>query len=133
MKRNVSGWAELTVRNVACLAFGAALAGCASDSRPVVVGQPVTVATIDDYCAAAQKDIANSRVPARNVIMTDYAAFSRATPSVNPKTRRRPRGFSCGKYRRASSADTMQTFGRSAPSASVKRRPRTSGTRITRK
>ena len=84
MKRNVSGWAELTVRHVACLAFGAALAGCASDTRPVVVGQPVTVATIDDYCAAAQKDIANSRVPARNVIMTDYAAFSRATPSVKP-------------------------------------------------
>ena len=84
MKRNVRGWAELTVRNVACLAFGAALAGCASDSRPVVVGQPITVATIDDYCAAAQKDIANSRVPARNVLMTDYAAFSRATPSVKP-------------------------------------------------
>jgi hypothetical protein len=84
MKRNVSGWAELTVRNVACLAFGAALAGCASDTRPVVVGQPVTVATIDDYCAAAQKDIANSRVPARNVIVTDFAAFSRATPSVKP-------------------------------------------------
>ena len=84
MKRNVSGWAELTVRNVACLAFGAALAGCASDTRPVVVGTPVAVATIDDYCAAAQKDIANSRVPARNVIMTDYAAFSRATPSVQP-------------------------------------------------
>ena len=84
MKRNVSGWAELTVRNVACLAFGAALAGCASDTRPVVVGTPVTVATIDDYCAAAQKDIANSRVPARNVIVTDYAAFSRATPSLQP-------------------------------------------------
>jgi len=49
-----------------------------------VVGTPVTAATIDDYCAAAQKDIANSRVPARNVIMTDYAAFSRATPSVQP-------------------------------------------------
>jgi hypothetical protein len=48
------------------------------------VGTPVAVATIDDYCAAAQKDIANSRVPARNVIMTDYAAFSRATPSVQP-------------------------------------------------
>jgi hypothetical protein len=48
------------------------------------VGQPVTLATIDYYCAAAQKDIANSRVPARNVIMTDYAAFSRATPSVKP-------------------------------------------------
>jgi hypothetical protein len=48
------------------------------------VGTPVTAATIDDYCAAAQKDIANSRVPARNVIVTDYAAFSRATPSVQP-------------------------------------------------
>lgn len=84
MKRNVSGWAELTVRNVACLALGVALAGCASDTRPVVVGTPVTAATIDDYCAAAQKDIANSRVPARNVIVTDYAAFSRATPSVQP-------------------------------------------------
>jgi len=84
MKRNVSGWAELTVRNVACLAFGVALAGCASDSRPVVVGTPVTAATINDYCAAAQKDIASSRVPARNVIVTDYAAFSRATPSLNP-------------------------------------------------
>jgi hypothetical protein len=84
MKRNVRGFAELTVRNVACLAFGVALAGCASDSRPVVVGTPVTAATINDYCAAAQKDIASSRVPARNVIVTDYAAFARATPSVNP-------------------------------------------------
>ena len=84
MKRIVSGWAELTVRNVACLAFGAALAGCASDPRPVVVGQPVTLPAINDYCAAAQKEIASSRVPARNVIVTDYAAFSRATTSVMP-------------------------------------------------
>jgi hypothetical protein len=84
MKRNVSGWAELTVRNVACLALGAALAGCASDPRPVVVGQPITLPAINDYCAAAQKEIASSRVPARNVLVTDYAAFSRATPSVKP-------------------------------------------------
>jgi hypothetical protein len=84
MKRNVRGWAELTVRNVACLALGATLAGCASDARPVVVGQPITLPSINDYCAAAQKDIANSRVPARNVIVTDYAAFARATPSLNP-------------------------------------------------
>ena len=70
MKRKVRGWAELTVRNVACLAFGAALAGCASDPRPVVVGQPITLPSINDYCAAAQKEIANSRVPARNVIVT---------------------------------------------------------------
>lgn len=84
MKRTVRGWAELTVRNVACLAFGAALAGCASDSRPVVVGQPIALPAVNDYCAAAQKEIASSRVPARNVIVTDYAAFARATPSVKP-------------------------------------------------
>jgi hypothetical protein len=84
MKSIVRGWAELTVRKVACLAMGAALAGCASDTRPVVVGQPITLPVINDYCAAAQKEIANSRVPARNVIMTDYAAFSRASPSVKP-------------------------------------------------
>jgi len=84
MKWIVRGWAELTVRNVACLAFGAALAGCASDTRPVVVGQPITLPAIADYCANAQKEIANSRVPARNVIVTDFAAFSRATPSTKP-------------------------------------------------
>jgi hypothetical protein len=84
MKTTVRGWAELTVRNVACLAFGAALAGCASDPRPVVVGHAATLPAINEYCSAAQKDIANSRVPARNVIVTDYAAFSRAKPSVNP-------------------------------------------------
>jgi hypothetical protein len=49
-----------------------------------VVGQPVTLPSINDYCAAAQKEIANSRVPARNVIVTDYAAFARTTPSLNP-------------------------------------------------
>jgi hypothetical protein len=84
MKWSIRGWAELTVRNVACLAFGATLAGCASDTRPVVVGQPLTLPSINDYCASAQKEIASSRVPARNVIVTDYAAFSRATPSLNP-------------------------------------------------
>jgi hypothetical protein len=84
MKKNVRGWAELTVRNVACLALGAALAGCASDTRPVVVGQPITLPAINDYCAAAQKEIVSSRVPARNVLVTDYAAFARATPSLQP-------------------------------------------------
>jgi hypothetical protein len=48
------------------------------------VGQAIGLPSINDYCAAAQKDIASSRVPARNVIVTDYAAFSRATPSLNP-------------------------------------------------
>ena len=40
--------------------------------------------TLNDYCAVAQKEIAASRVPARNVLMTDYQAFSRASPSVKP-------------------------------------------------
>ena len=86
----VSGWSivrglsELSVRNVACLAVSIALAACASDPRPLVVGQPAVVPTLNDYCAAAQKEIASSRVPARNVLMTDYQAFSRASPSVKP-------------------------------------------------
>ena len=58
--------------------------GCASDPRPMVVGQPLTLPALNDYCAVAQKEIASSRVPARNVLMTDYQAFSRASPSVKP-------------------------------------------------
>jgi hypothetical protein len=84
MKTIVRDWFELSVRNVACLALGVALAGCASDPRPLVVGQPITLPAINDYCAIAQKEIASSRVPARNVLMTDYQAFSRASPSVKP-------------------------------------------------
>src|SRR6186713_2510927 len=88
MDTNVRRWQELTVRKVACLATGLALAlgvaGCASDSRPTVVGQPFVLPAINDYCAIAQKEIAASRVPARNVLMTDWQAFSRASPSVKP-------------------------------------------------
>jgi len=84
MKSIVRGLTELTVRNVACLAVSVALAACASDPRPLVVGQPTTLPLLNDYCAAAQKEIASSRVPARNVLMTDYQAFSRASPSVQP-------------------------------------------------
>ena len=75
---------KLNFRSVACLALGLAAAGCASDSRPVVVGQPIAVPTVNDYCAIAQKEIATARVPARNVMVTDYQAFSRASPSVKP-------------------------------------------------
>lgn len=78
------GGSKLKARAVACLALGLAIAGCASDSRPVVIGQPMVVPTLNDYCANAQKEIATSRVPARNVLMTDYQAFSRASPSVKP-------------------------------------------------
>src|SRR5262245_22146994 len=84
MKSIIRGLPELTVRTVGCLALGLAFAGCASDPRPVVVGQPMLVLGVQDYCAVAQKEIATSRVPARNVLMTDYQAFSRASPSVKP-------------------------------------------------
>jgi hypothetical protein len=84
MKIFVRGFEQLTVRSVACLATGLALAGCASDTRPVVVGTPVTVPTLNDYCATAQKEIATARVPARNVTVADYQAFARTTPALKP-------------------------------------------------
>jgi hypothetical protein len=88
MNRNVRRWQELKVRKVACLAAGVAagvlLAGCSSNPKTVVVGQPVTLPALNEYCAVAQKEVASSRVPARNVLMTDYQAFSRASPQVKP-------------------------------------------------
>src|SRR4029078_3275173 len=76
-------WQKLTVRNAACLAFtvaGSFLAtGCASDPRPVVVGQVMALPALNDYCALAQKEVASSRVPARNVLVSDYQSFSRAS------------------------------------------------------
>jgi len=86
MKSIVRRWQELTFGNVACLAIvGASLgAGCASAPDPVVVGQPLTLPNLNEYCAVAQKEVASSRVPARNVLVTDYQAFSRASPSVKP-------------------------------------------------
>jgi hypothetical protein len=84
MKTNIRGSAKLNFRRVACLALGLTAFGCASNPRPVVVGHAVTIPAVNDYCALAQKEIATSRVPARNVIVTDYQAFSRASPSVKP-------------------------------------------------
>ena len=106
MKTIVRDRFKLTARHAACLSLGFAIAGCASDSRPVVVGQPLTVPALNDYCAAAQKEIAAARVPARNVLMTDYQAFARAQPSVKPletlqfvgfadQQRTKPRMISC--------------------------------------
>jgi hypothetical protein len=69
---------------MAWVAVGVLAAGCASDPRPVVVGKPLTVPTTNDYCALAQKEIASARVPARNVVVGDFQAFSRMTPSVQP-------------------------------------------------
>lgn len=60
------------------------LAGCASDPRPVVVGQPLTLPGTGDHCAVAQKEIASARVPARNVVLPDYQSFAKATPSIQP-------------------------------------------------
>jgi hypothetical protein len=68
---------------MACLA-GVLVAGCASDSRPVVVGQKLVVPPTTDYCTQAQKEIASSRVPSRNVVITDFHAFANLTPSVQP-------------------------------------------------
>jgi len=100
----VRRWQELTVRNVACLAgslvAGLLASGCASDPRPMVVGQPMTVPTINDYCAIAQKEVASSRVPARNVVMTDYQAFSRASPQIKPLETMQFTGFADDKHLR---------------------------------
>src|SRR5262245_30686165 len=97
---------KLTVGSVACLVSIGFLAGCASDPDPVVIGAPPTLAPVNDYCATAQKEIASARVPARNVVMNDYQAFARATPSVKPletlqytgyadEKRTKPRMISC--------------------------------------
>lgn len=88
------------------ITLGLLAAGCASDPRPVVVGQPLSVPAIQEYCAVAQKEVASARVPARNVVMTDYQAFARAAPSVQPletlqfvqyadERQTRPRMISC--------------------------------------
>jgi hypothetical protein len=74
MKSVVRNLPKLKLRGVVCLALGLAAVGCASDPRPVVVGQPMAVPTLNDYCAIAQKEIATSRVPARNVLVTDFQA-----------------------------------------------------------
>lgn len=84
MNSIVRRWQELKARSAVCLAVGVLAGGCASDPRPMVVGQPLTLPALNDYCAVAQKEIAASRVPARNVVMTDYQAFSRASPQVKP-------------------------------------------------
>jgi hypothetical protein len=75
---------ELKRGHLACLAIGLLASGCASDLRPVVVGKPLVLPTTEDYCAAAQKEIASARVPARNVMARDFQAFARATPSLQP-------------------------------------------------
>jgi hypothetical protein len=69
---------------MAWVAVGVVVAGCASDPRPVVVGKPLTVPTTNDYCALAQKEIASARVPARNVLASDFQAFARMTPQIQP-------------------------------------------------
>jgi hypothetical protein len=88
MKHIIRGFGELTASRTACLAaslgLGLLLSGCASDRRPLVVGTPMTLPGVNEYCAVAQKEIASSRVPARNVVMTDYQAFARAKPSTKP-------------------------------------------------
>lgn len=110
-----------------CLGTVAMLAGCASDPRPVVVGQKLTVPTVTDYCTQAQKEIASARVPSRNVVVNDYQAFAGITPSVQPletvqfvqyadPQRTRPRMISCKLH----SAEKIRTaFGPTAAGEST--------------
>jgi hypothetical protein len=67
----------------------------------MVVGQPLVLPALNDYCAMAQKEIASSRVPARNVLMTDFQAFSRASPSVKPLETMQYVGYADDKHTRA--------------------------------
>jgi hypothetical protein len=102
MKSIIRGLPELTVRKLACLSLGLALAGCASDPRPVVVGQqPTAITSLNEYCAVAQKEIATSRVPARNVLVGEYQAFSRASPSVKPLETLQYIGYADSQHTRA--------------------------------
>ena len=83
------------------LALVLVVAGCASDSRPTVVGQPFVLPAVNDYCGIAQKEIAASRVPARNVLMTDWQAFSRASPSVKPLETMQYTGYADAQHTKA--------------------------------
>jgi hypothetical protein len=58
--------------------------------------------------------------------------ISRGTLCVNPKISRRPTAPSPGKNRFANADETTQTFGASAASLSLSRRPWSSDTRSTR-
>jgi hypothetical protein len=91
---------------MACLALGLLAAGCAGSPRSVVVGPPMNLPGLEEYCAVAQKEIASARVPARNKLVGDYQAFSRISPSLQPletvqfvqytdAQRTRPRMISC--------------------------------------
>lgn len=105
MKHIIRGFGELTARKAACLASGFAtailLSGCASDPRPLVVGTPMTLPNVNEHCAVAQKEIATSRVPARNVVMTDYQAFARAKPSTKPLETMQYVGYADEKHTKA--------------------------------
>ena len=64
MKSIVRRWQELTVRECG---LSRRWASPPRDVRairaPVVVGQPLTLPSLNEYCAVAQKEIATSRVP----------------------------------------------------------------------
>lgn len=92
---------KLTVGWAGCLASIGLVAGCSSEPKAVVIGKPQVVTAVNDYCASAQKEIASSRVPARNVLMNDYQAFSRATPSVKPLETLQYVGYSDDKHTKA--------------------------------
>ena len=79
MKTIVRGLGELTVRKVGLsCARGWRSPGCASDPRPLVVGQPITLPASTTTAPPRRRKSRARACPARNVLMTDYQAFSRA-------------------------------------------------------
>ena len=61
----------------------------------------MAITSLNEYCAVAQKEIATSRVPARNVLVGDYQAFSRASPSVKPLETLQYIGYADSQHARA--------------------------------
>jgi hypothetical protein len=84
MKNYVSRVRELTVRSSACLALGLLIGGCASEPRAVVATQTYKMPPLTDFCAAAQRELTSSRVPARNVVIADGQQFAQVQPSIKP-------------------------------------------------
>jgi hypothetical protein len=69
-----------------CGALAFALAACTAGPRPPA-GAPATptaAADLTGYCAEAQAAISGVRVPAVNVVHSDYDAFVKSKPAVRP-------------------------------------------------
>ncbi len=81
-----------------------AAASAQTSTPPATPRSPVV--TSDQFCVAVQQRMAGTTRPVRNVVHTDYAAFKKSKPQVNPleteqfaqyedETRTRPMRISC--------------------------------------